>query len=229
MSDVGIILLDNDLPRPVGDVGNPDTFGYPVAYAVGHGADTVQVVERAAAGRFGSIADAAEELVASGVGVVTTCCGFLAIFQRELAARSAVPVATSSLLQVPVVLRMLRPEQRVCVLTVNAGTLSAEHLAAVGVDERDRARVDVAGLERTEHFYPMIVGAVRELDVERARAEVVAAARAALDAEPATGAFVLECTNLPPYSAAIREATGRPVWDAVTMIDWLRAGVTGAG
>lgn len=225
MADVGIVLLDNDLPRPRGDVGNAETFGYPVAYATGHGAGTVQVVEGGAEGQFDSIADAADRLVASGVRAVTTCCGFLAIFQRELARRTGVPTATSSLLQVPVVLRLLRPDQRVCVLTVNGSTLSDEHLAAVGVDANDRDRVDVVGLEQTAHFYPMITGQIRELDVARAQDEVVAAARRALSADPALGAFVFECTNLPPYSAAVRAATGLPVWDAVTLIDWLRAGV----
>lgn len=225
MADVGIVLLDNDLPRPHGDVGNAATFDYPVAYATGHGAGTVQVVERGAAGQFDSIAEAADRLVASGAKVVTTCCGFLAIFQRELARRTGVPTATSSLLQVPVVLRMLQPEQRLCVLTVNAGTLSDEHLAAVGIDADDRDRVDVFGLEDTEHFYPMITGTVRELDVARAEREVVAAAKRAVATDPAVGGFVFECTNLPPYSAAVRTGTGLPVWDALTMIDWLRAGV----
>lgn len=224
--DVGIVLLDNDLPRPLGDVGNARTFDFPVAYATGHGADTVRVVENGATGLYESIAAAADALVASGVRAVTTCCGFLAVFQRELAGRTGVPTATSSLLQVPQVLRLLAPDRTVCVLSVNASTLSDAHLAAVGIDETDRARVRLVGLEDTEHFYRVIItGEHRELDLERAGAEVVAAARAAVADAPDIGAFVFECTNLPPYAAAVREATGLPVWDAVTLIDWLRAGV----
>jgi hypothetical protein len=30
------------------------------------------------------------------------------------------------------------------------------------------------------------------------------------------GAFILECTDLPPFADAIRKVTGRPVFDFVT-------------
>jgi hypothetical protein len=58
-----------------------------------------------------------------------------------------------------------------------------------------------------------------------ADAGVVGAARAAVEQNPAIGAFVFECTNLPPYADAVRRATSRPVWDATSLIYWLRSGV----
>lgn len=223
--DVGVMLLDNALPRPLRDVGNPRTFAYPVAYDVISGADTRLVVERSAAGLRDSALDSARRLIRLGARAVTTCCGFLAIYQRELSAGTDVPVATSSLLQIPLVLRMLRPDQRVVVLTVNASTLTGEHFASAGLTAEELDRVTVVGLEDTEHFYPMIVGEVTELDVPRAQREVVAAAADAVEADGSVGAFVFECTNLPPYADAVRRAIGRPVWDATCLIDWLRAGV----
>lgn len=226
---VGVMLLDNDLPRPPGDVGNPYTFGYRVDYEVIPGADTRLVVEQNAVGLLARARDTAARLVGRGARAVTTCCGFLAIHQRALSAAVDVPVATSSLLQIPLVLRMLRPDQRVVVLTVNASTLTDEHFASAGLSDGDLDRITVVGLERTEHFYPMIVGEHRDLDVERAEQEVVGAAVSAIEAEPAAGAFVFECTNLPPYADAVRAATGLPVWDATILIDWLRAGVAEAG
>jgi len=33
-------------------------------------------------------------------------------------------------------------------------------------------------------------------------------------------AFIMECTELPPYSDAVRAATGLPVWDAITAADF---------
>ncbi|MGH3358058.1 MAG: hypothetical protein ACRDO7_04600 [Nocardioidaceae bacterium] len=223
--DVGVMLLDNTLPRPLGDVGNARTFSFPVAYDVIPGADTRLVVESKAAGLLDTARDTARRLVDLGARAVTTCCGFLAIYQRELSAAVDVPVATSSLLQIPLVLQSLRPDQRVVVLTVNASTLTREHFTSVGVTDDDLARVTVVGLERTEHFYPMIVGRVTELDVDRAESEVVSAAVAAVEDDDTVGAFVFECTNLPPYAAAVRRATGRPVWDATCLIEWLRSGV----
>jgi hypothetical protein len=221
--EIGVVMLDNKLPRPVGDIGNPRSFDYSVAYDVCPGAETTLVVENNAAGLLDAVLATGRRLRDRGVRAITTCCGFLAIYQRELSADLNVPVATSSLLQVPTVLRMLGPNQRVCVLTVNASTLTDAHLAAAGIDER--ARVTLVGLENTEHFYPMITGMRANLDVAVAEREVVSAALSAVEADASIGAFVFECTNLPPYAAAVRAATGRPVWDALTMIDWLRAGV----
>jgi Asp/Glu/Hydantoin racemase len=223
-AEIGVLTLDNRLPRPPGDVGNPQTFGFEVAYTVIDGAGTRQVVERNADGLLGSALAALRRLAGSGVRAVSTCCGYLAIFQAELAAGSPVPVATSSLLQIPLVLATLGPGQKVCVVTVDGRTLTPRHFAAAGLSPEQYGRVVVAGLEHTEHFHAMIMGEIADLDVARARAEVVAAARRAAEGDPAVRAFVFECTNLPPYAAAVRAATGLPVWDATTLIGWLRGG-----
>jgi hypothetical protein len=223
--DIGILLLDNHLPRPHGDVGNPRTFRFPVAYKVIPGAHTTLVVERGAAGLLERTVSTARGLVQLGARAIGTCCGFLAIFQRELADALPVPVATSSLLQIPIVLRTLRSDQRLAVLTANGSTLTPQHFAAAGVADAERERLTVIGLEDTEHFYPMIVGKIEHLDRDRAEREVVATVTAAVEADGSIGAFVFECTNLPPYADAVRAATSRPVWDATSMIAWLHAGV----
>jgi hypothetical protein len=227
--DVGILLLDNNIQRPLGDVGNADTFDFPVAYRVVPGADTTLVVERAAEGLLGSARAVARQLVDTGARAIATCCGFLAIFQRELADHAPVPVATSSLLQIPLVLQTLRRDQRLCVLTVNAATLTEAHFHAAGVTGTHLDRVLVVGLEHTDHFYPAIMEKIDHLDPARAESEVVAAARSAVESDATIGAFVFECTNLPPYADAVRAATGHPVWDATSLIGWLRAGVANAG
>lgn len=227
--DVGVLLLDNHLPRPRGDVGNARTFDFPVAYAVIPGAETSRVVERCATGLLDNARKTAHALVRLGARAITTCCGFLAIFQRELADSLDVPVATSSLVQVPLVLQTLRSDQRLAVLTVNGSTLTRDHFAAAGVDEAQLQRVTLVGLEETEHFYPMIMGDIDYLDQATAQREVVLAATNAVRTDERIGAFVFECTNLPPYADAVRAATGRPVWDATCLIRWLQSGVQGDG
>lgn len=225
--EIGIVMLDNRIPRPLGDVGNPESFPFPVTMAVCKGADTNQVLEHAAEGLLPAIKRTALELQDGGAKAVTTCCGFLAIHQRELAAAIDVPVATSSLLQIPLVLQLLNPTQSIGVITANAKTLGPSHFEAVGVDAVCRRRVQVIGLERTAHLYRVLTGDNEDLDYALAEAEVVAAAQEGLKAHPDIGAFVLECTNLPPYSAAIKAATGRPVWDALSLIEWLQHGSSG--
>jgi hypothetical protein len=225
--DVGIILLDADFPRPVGDIANGRTFPFPVHYEVTPGAPVPYVVEHAAQGLLDRFIDSGRRLLGRGAQALATSCGFLAIFQRQLADALQAPVASSSLLQIPAVLRMLPANQRVCLLTVNGSTLDERHFDGAGITAEELERVTVVGLEKSAHFYPVIVGTDGPLEVARARDEVVGACTAALERDPTIGAFVLECTNLPPYSQAIRQATGRPVWDAVTLVHWVQAGANG--
>lgn len=225
--DIGIILLDADFPRPVGDIAHGRTFPFPVHYEVTTGAPVPHVVEQAAHGLLDRFVESGRRLLARGARALATSCGFLAIFQRELADTLQAPVASSSLLQIPMVLRMLPSNQRICLLTVNASTLDERHFNGAGITAEELARVTIVGLEKSAHFYPVVVGTDGPLDVVRAQEEVVNACTAAIEQDPSIGAFVLECTNLPPYSQAIRMATGRPVWDAITLVHWLQAGANG--
>lgn len=224
-AQVGIVMLDADIPRPLGDVGNPQSYPFAVEMAVCQGATSNQVVEHAAGGLVPALTETARMLERNGVRAVSTCCGFLAIHQRELAAALHVPVATSSLLQVPMILQMLQPDQLVGVVTANGSTLGNEHLAAVGIGEHLQHRVQVIGLEKTQHLYPVLMGKNGHLDQKLAEDEVLLAVRQALKERPRIGAFVMECTNLPPYSEAVRTMTGLPVWDALSMIRWLKEGL----
>jgi hypothetical protein len=223
--DIGILVLDATFPRPPGDVGHAATFPFPVLYEVVPEASPRRVVEDAAQGLLDPFMRATRRLVARGVRGVATSCGFLAIYQRELAAAVRVPVATSSLLQIPLILRTLPPDQKIGVLTINGETLGERHFAGVGIMAQERERLRIFGLERTEHLYPVIIGGEQELDVARGEAELVRTAQEAIAQEPDIAAFVLECTNLPPYAAAVQAATERPVYDAVTLITWLHDAV----
>lgn len=129
---LGILMLQTRFPRILGDIGNPETWPFPVSYRVVAGATSHRVVREQAAGLLDAFCDAAAELVADGVSGITTTCGFLAPFQDELARRSGVPVAASSLMQVPFVARTLGPGKRVGILTISAETLTRDHLAAAG-------------------------------------------------------------------------------------------------
>ena len=60
-------------------------------------------------------------------------------------------------------------------------------------------------------------------DPNQMRQEVVQAAKELVASDPDIGAIVLECTNLPPYSAAIRAATGLPVFDIITLTNYVHS------
>jgi len=227
--DVGIMLLDADFPRPLGDIANARTFDVPIHYEVTEGAPVAHVVERSAVGLLEDFVACGNRLIKRGAKVLATSCGFLAIFQRELADRLDVPVATSSMLQVPMALHLLPSTRKLAVVTINGSTMTPAHVRGAGMSQIDDDRLIWIGMEESQHFYDVVVRDADPLNVRRAESEMVEACCQALTRHPDIGAFVFECTNMPPYSDAVRRATGLPVWDAVTLVNWLQAGASGLG
>lgn len=219
---LGILMLEARFPRIPGDMGNAGTWPFPVLYRVVAGASPERVVLNQAEGLLPDFIAAARELVALGAEAITTNCGFLSLFQRELQQAVAVPVATSSLLQVPWVQATLPPGKRVGIVTVSAGSLGPAHLEAAGI----ALDTPVAGTENGREFFRVLIGAEKDdMDIGLAEQDVVAAARNLVAAHPEVGAIVLECTNMPPYAAAVQAATGLPVYDIYSLITWFHAGL----
>lgn len=217
-------MLETRFPRIPGDIGNPDTFEFPVRKRIVQGASPRRVVMEADPALLQPFIDAGRALIADGATLITTSCGFLALFQREMAAALPVPVLTSSLLQVAPVHASLQPGQKVGVLTANKPALTPRHFAGVGAAD---IPVVVAGLEETPEFARVFLHNAETLDVEAARAEVLEATRCLMIDHPDIGALVLECTNLPPYAGDIRQLTGLPVFDITTLCNWAWAARAG--
>ena len=187
------------------------------------GASPERVVLNGAAGAAGRFPRRPPRIwLRDGAEAITTNCGFLSLFQQELAAHVRVPVATSALMQVPWVQATLPPGQRVGVITVSAASLTPRHLEAVGVplgyaDRRHRARPRI--LPRADpRRKPGHGRGPRRRRHPRRRAELSTR-------HPDVGAIVLECTNMPPYAFALRETLGLPVYDIYSLVTWLHAGL----
>jgi hypothetical protein len=162
---------------------------------------------------------AARELEREGVAVLTeNCNGLVALLQPRLAAALSVPVITSALLMVPQVHRML-PSRRIGILAFDAGAVGEEVYAACGWSARE---------------IPVAVGAVAHSDAwqeflrtkeipdrlrPRLEADLVAVGRRMVAENPDLGAFVCECTLLPPACQALRDALGLPVFDILNLLD----------
>jgi len=213
---VGILMLDTRFPRIPGDMGNASTFPFPVRYHRVTGASPDLVVRRGAEGLLPSFVEGARALEREGVGAITTNCGFLVKYQREMAAAVTTPVFTSSLLLVPLVHRLLGPGRRVGLMTVNSASLGPEHLAGAGIGPD--IPLAVAGMEGEKEFTRVMLGDELELDVDLAREEHIRVARRLISEHPDIGAIVLECTNMPPYAADIQRETGRAVFDIISLV-----------
>jgi Asp/Glu/hydantoin racemase len=219
---LGILMLEARFPRIPGDMGNATTWPFPVLYRVVKGASPERVVLQGATGLLPSFLEAAAELVSFGAEAITTNCGFLALFQREIAAHVGVPVATSSLMQVPWVQATLPPGKRVGVITVSGSSLTPRHLEAAGVP----ADTPFVGTEDGEEFFRvLILGEKQDMDVGLAARDILNAGRRLVARHPEVGAIVLECTNMPPYAHALREVLGMPVYDIYSLVTWLHAGI----
>jgi Asp/Glu/Hydantoin racemase len=220
---IGILMLKTRFPRIPGDIGNPATWPFPVRFKTVDAANPTNVVTEGLsdARLLPAFLAAAHDLAALGCDGLTTSCGFLAPFQDELARASGVPVAASSLLQVPLVERLLPPGRRAGVLTVHAASLTERHLAAAGA----RADTPIIGTEGGTELTRVLLGDLPELDPVKAEADMIEAGRALIARYPEVGAIVLECTNMPPYAAALARAVELPVYDVVSLITWFRAGL----
>ena len=219
---LGILMLEARFARILGDMGNGLTWNFPVLYRVVRGASPMRVVEQGAAGLLDAFIEAARDLVDLGAEGITTNCGFLSLFQAELAAAVKVPVATSALMQVPWVQATLPPGKRVGVITVNKAGVTPRHLEAAGVP----LDVPMEGTEGGREFFRVLIRAEKQdLDVDLARQDILDAAARLTARHPEVGAIVLECTNMPPYAADVAAATGLPVHDIYAMICWFQAGL----
>lgn len=219
---LGILMLEARFPRIPGDMGNATTWPFPVLYHVVRGASPERVVLQGARGLLPDFIAAAQDLVRLGAEAITTNCGFLALFQKELAEAVKVPVATSSLMQAPWVQATLPPGKRVGVVTVSGATLTPAHLQAVGVP----LDTPIVGTESGKEFFRVLIKAEKDdMDITLAEADIIDAGRRLVADNPDVGAIVLECTNMPPYAAALREAVNLPVYDITSMISWFHAGL----
>jgi len=205
----------------VGNSTNPASYRYPVRFNPVRGANVHTILENPDQTVLRTMIADAQAMASQGIKAITTSCGFNAIFQRELVANLDVPVFTSSLLQVPLARQIHGPASEICILTANAGALRAEHLTSVGI--ASMTGLHVLGLEQCREWNRMFAEPDAGIDLDVIEQEVLGTAIQALKEHPQIRAFVLECTDLPPYSAAIRRQSGLPVFDFISMVNYLHS------
>jgi Asp/Glu/hydantoin racemase len=222
---VGILMLETRFPRIPGDMGNAETWPFPVLYKVVPGASPWRVVCERADGLLDAFLAAADELVRLGADGITTTCGFLSLYQRELAGHVGVPVATSSLMQIPFIERLLPPGKRVGVLTVSSTNLTAEHLRAAGADPA----TPVVGTDGGSEFTRVLINDEDRLDVAAAEQDILTAGEELVAKHDGIGAVLLECTNMVPYARALSERLRLPVFSIYTFVTWFQSGLAPRG
>ncbi len=214
---IGILVIDVDYPMAPGNVANASTYPFPVLFKVlkGVSPDMImsgdpQILEAVIAG--------GRELIASGARAVVGACGSFAHFQRSAAEAIGAPTFMSIMTQAPFILQSLAPNQKLGILAADARAITPSVLQQCGVS--DSSRLAFASAVRAPEFEKLLTapGAFSNCACE---AEIVDLARKFVADNPDLGAILLQCSDLPPYAAAVQRECGLPVYDMVLLIEWL--------
>lgn len=216
---IGVIAVDLVYPKLPGNVVNATTFEFPVLYKKVE--FDIELLFEGAAELEQIVVAAAKELEAEGVRAIVGACGYFAHFQKQVAAAVDVPVFLSSLCQLPIIKLGLAPDQKIAVFAASAENIDENILTGIGGSLDDIIIQDVGTLES---FAPIRWGRI-ELDNGKLTQDLASRAEELVQKHPEIGAILLECSDLPPYAYAIQASTGLPVFDFITLINWVHSSV----
>ena len=218
---IGILQLDCSLPFIPGDVDNATTYKYPVIYKVVPKLSTAACL-RGAPDLAAAAVACAKELEIQGVRAISSDCGFMLQFQDAVREAVKIPVAMSSLVQLPMIAASLAAHRPIAIITADSTNLTQDFLKRNGIKVPNP--LVIRGLQDQEEFRTAVLDEKGSIDAELIEGEVVSACRQVKEEHRELGAILFECSMLPPYAKATQDALGLPVFDFVTMIDYLYAG-----
>lgn len=219
---IGILILDAAYPCVPGNVGNATTYDFPVRYQEVRGASIDRLLNQRDPALKEAFVEAALDLQSRGVKAITGACGFMAYFQKEVAEAVEIPVLLSSLMQIPFMHAI--GGGTVGIITANASRLTPRHFEASNIPSH--IPLAIAGMEDQKEFRESILEERGTLDSAQIEREVTEVARRLVAENPDVRTILLECSDLPPYAHAVQAATGRPVFDFITMINHVQHSVT---
>lgn len=202
-----------------GNSTNPDTFDFKIEYRRIPGANTQTVLLDPEQRICDAMIQACHELSSSGVKAITTSCGFNAIFQKQITQEVEVPVFTSALMHIPM-LQIMLAEKSIAILTANSEALTTGHLNAVGIN--DQQNLHIYGLQKYPHWQAIFNEPDNSTNMDSVAKEILTEVDY-LMADCSPSALVLECTDLPPFADAIRQQFKIPVFDIVTLTNYVYA------
>lgn len=219
--DIGILMLETQFPRIIGDMGNANTFRTHVRYRTVRNITKVPITEKNVEKELlQPFIDAAKSLEAEGCKAITTSCGFLAGFQRQLADAVHIPVFTSTLLLVPMIYTMINRDRKIAIFTENAAVMDKEYFRQAGWSADD-IPVIISGMPEGSPFSELFIRDRLEEDLVTLKKSVRDMSRAYMQAHPDTGAILLECSNFAPFTDLIQEETGVPVYGLNQLLEYM--------
>ncbi|WP_413990672.1 hypothetical protein ACMDCR_00500 [Labrys okinawensis] len=227
MATLGILCLSNrgvyigEDPDFHGGIADPARYNSPPLIQTIPGAWTTNVVPGHPEGEADYVA-AAQQLVLDGADAITCDCGFTLRYQQAIASAVSVPVSTSSLLLLPMLLRNNPASKKIAVLTYDTRYLTPDLLKLLGID--DLSRLVIEGLEHTK-TYDYMWAKEAKLHVSDALSDTDAIIER-LKRRGDIAAVLCECTFFARVSRRIRRETNLPVYDVAINAALLMAAVS---
>lgn len=222
---IGILMFDNRrYPMIPGNVGNASSYDFPVRLKVVKGLNWYPPTEA----EWGDppppevdlLVEAAKELEQEGVRAIVTCCGFFSVMQETLAQAVSIPVFTSPLILLPLLLRTIAPTKSIAIYTASKPHLTEGFIRAGGVT--DLERIKVFGAENASEFTATHMGGTRtDMDIGLLQQQILDIAVDFTNDNPDVAMILFECSTFPSFAAAIQEQTGLPLVDYLTMINFV--------
>ena len=220
---IGILMLDTKFPRIPGDIGNALTYSFPVKYKIVKGAYCDKIMgSNIDNSLLNSFILAAQELENEGCLAITTSCGFLAGFQRQLADSVNIPVFTSALTLVPFVWSIINHNKSIGIFTERASFMNEYHFNNVGWSSKN-IPVNITGMPEDSPFPKLFIGNQLEGNLNLLKGCMEEMTIRHMNTYKNTGAIVFECTNFGPFSKLVQDISGVPVFGINQLVEYINS------
>ena len=220
---IGILVQDVHYPLLPGNVVNASTYRYPVRMETVKGANQKRVHSHDEA-LLPELIEACKRLEQQGVRAIVGGCGYFGNYQKEVAESVNIPVYLSSVMQIPWIRAGLHKDDEIGIICADLDRFTDHLFAQCNVPEEDRKKCHVAGAGKLPQFSALLERR-GSFDNHILKQEVVDLAFKLKEEHPGIRAFLLECSDMPPYAAAVQNAVKLPVYDYITMIDFIHSSV----
>lgn len=213
--EVGVLLLDLTEAHVPGDTAHVATYDYPVLFRVMEGVSGEQVLagDRSVEPKIVAMA---RELERMGVKAISSNCGFMLHYQEAVRAAVDIPVALSSLLQLPGLARMISPDKKIAVLAGAQRLVTPDLLRLAGLSNvHDIVVTSIEGTSEFDNFM------TTDIDTDAFGKRLEEATDDLFARHANIGGLLLECAIFTPYAARLQQRYNVPTADFVSLIDYL--------
>lgn len=157
-----------------------------------------------------------------GLRQLPAAVAFLPGFSHNLQKRSRYPFLSQACCKIPLVRLMHGASAKIGVLTASSTALTEDHFKNASASIED---YEIKGMEGYSEFWETIIeGKRNDFDMVKLEEEICHSAKE-LTTKGNLDALILECTDLSAFSRQIQDATGVPVYDINSLVEYVNYSV----